>query len=198
MFGDPVTNPMGWEVLMLKDIATEKLSYGSGASSTNYDNEIRYVRITDITDNGELNNDIVSPSEYDEKYLLRDGDILFARSGATVGKTFKYSEKWGICIYAGYLIRLIPDTNMVLPDYIFAYTKTDYYQEFVKLNQRTVAQPNINAQQYGDLGICVPPLSLQNRFAEFVKQADKSSFEIRRTIDELEATYKAILRENLG
>ena len=175
MFGDPVMNPMEWEVSTLKDVAIDKLSYGLGASASDYNGETRYVRITDITDTGELNNDVVSPSQYDDKYLLHDGDILFARSGATVGKTFRYSEKWGKCVYAGYLIRLIPNIKKVLPDYVFGYTKTDYYQEFVRLNQRTVAQPNINAQQYGDLVICIPPLSLQNRFAEFVQQADKST-----------------------
>ena len=198
MFGDPVTNPMGWELSTLKNVTMEKLSYGSGAAATKYDNDVRYVRITDIIDNGELNNDIVSPSEYDEKYLLRDGDILFARSGATVGKTFRYSEKWGKCIFAGYLIRLVPNISKVLPDYVFAFTKTNYYQEFVKINQRTVAQPNINAQQYGDLTICVPPLPLQARFAGFVRAADKSKFALQRSIDELEATYKSLLRENLG
>ena len=177
MFGDPVLNPFGWEQTSLKEVAVGKLSYGSGASAAEYDGECRYVRITDITDNGELNDDIKSPDKYDEKYLLHDGDVLFARSGATVGKTFRYSEeKHGKSIYAGYLIRLIPNKEKVLADYVFYYTKTEYYVSFVKKAQRAVAQPNINAQEYGDLIICVPPIHLQKEFMAFVNQVDKLKF----------------------
>ena len=177
MFGDPVINPFGWEQVTLKEVAVGKLSYGSGASATEYDGKCRYIRITDITDSGELNNDVKSPDKYDEKYLLQEGDILFARSGATVGKTFRYSEeKHGKGLYAGYLIRLIPNKEKVIPDYVFYYTKTEYYASFVKKAQRAVAQPNINAQEYGDLTICVPPISLQKEFMEFVEQVTKLKF----------------------
>ena len=177
MFGDPVLNPYGWKQTTLKDVAVGKLSYGSGASAVEFDGTCRYVRITDITESGGLNDDIKSPDKYDEKYLLHDGDVLFARSGATVGKTLRYSsEKHGKGIYAGYLIRLVPNIEKVLPDYVFYYTKTEYYASFVKKAQRAVAQPNINAQEYGDLTICVPPINLQEDFMTFVTQVDKLKF----------------------
>lgn len=165
---------MQWPESTLKDICVGKLSYGSGAAATEYDGETRYIRITDITDTGELGKDIKSPSRIDEKYLLHEGDILFARSGATVGKTFHYKEKFGRSIYAGFLIRLIPDQSRVISDYVFGFTKSIYYEEFVKKTQRAVGQPNINAQEYGDLKICVPPLELQNEFSVFLEQIDKS------------------------
>ena len=174
MFGDPAKNDKGWKQTTLKEVAKGKLSYGSGASAVEYDGETRYIRITDITDNGELSEDRKSPSVVDEKYLLHDGDILFARSGATVGKTFLYRSTDGRGIYAGYLIRIIPNQDMVLPQYVFNYTKTDYYASFVRDCQRAVAQPNINAQEYGNLMICVPPIELQEQFTRFVEQTDKS------------------------
>ena len=177
MFGDPVENPYNWEQTTLKDIGIGKLSYGSGASACEYDGNIRYVRITDIDSNGVLNNDKVSPNAIDEKYILNDGDILFARSGATVGKSYRYKDSDGKCLYAGYLIRLVPNTELVLPDYVFYYTKTSYYERFVESNMKVVAQPNINAQQYGDLTICIPPLELQTVFLNFVKQTDKLKFD---------------------
>ncbi|MEJ9409036.1 restriction endonuclease subunit S, partial [Schinkia azotoformans] len=185
MFGDPLENPFGWEQVTLKDISKGKLSYGSGASATTYDGKTRYVRITDITDSGELNDDIKSPSIYEAIHALNEGDILFARSGATVGKTYCHNEKYGKCIYAGYLIRLIPDKEKVLPEYVFHYTKTDYYNNFVAINKRTVAQPNINAKQYGDLVICVPPLEIQNRFVELIHQTDKSKLSEHVTYNSL-------------
>lgn len=174
MFGDPAKNDKGWKQTTLKEVAKGKLSYGSGASAVEYDGETRYIRITDITDNGELSEDRKSPSVVDEKYFLHDGDILFARSGATVGKTFLYRSTDGRGIYAGYLIRIIPNQDMVLPQYVFNYTKTDYYASFVRDCQRAVAQPNINAQEYGNLMICVPPIELQEQFTRFVEQTDKS------------------------
>ena len=178
MFGDVVINSKNWEQATLKNVAIGKLTYGSGASAINFNGKIRYIRITDISNDGELNDDIKSPSICDNKYLLNDGDILFARSGATVGKTFCFNKKrYGEAIYAGYLIRMIPDKKRVLPIYVFYYTKTDYYMSFISKAQKAVAQPNINAQEYGDLKICVPPIELQQRFVDFVKQTDKSKFD---------------------
>ncbi len=186
MFGDPVENEKGWEVKKLGEIAADKLSYGSGASAIYYNGETRYVRITDITDNGELDNNMVSPSTIDEKYLLNDGDILFARSGATVGKTFLYTSKYGRCIYAGYLIRYIPDKDKVIPNYVFGLTKTQYYKSFIANNQKAVAQPNINAKQYGDLKIPLPPLPLQQTFAKRIEMIERQKGAITSAIKDLE------------
>ena len=88
------------ELIKLSEVAREKLSYGSGAKAVNYNDEVRYIRITDINENGQLKNEKVSPENIDDKYILKKGDILFARSGATVGKNYYYNlnEK---AIYAG-------------------------------------------------------------------------------------------------
>ena len=189
MFGDPIENPKGWEVKKLGEVAKEKLSYGSGASAVPYDNEIRYVRITDIKDDGELNCDIVSPNTYDDKYLLSDGDILFARSGATVGKTFLYKEKYGKCIYAGYLIRLIPNAKIVIPSYVYGFTKSPYYRSFVAKAQNAVAQPNINAKQYSELSIPLPPLPLQQSFASKIEGIERQKALIQQSITETETLF---------
>ncbi len=189
MFGDPITNPKGWETKKLGEVATQKLSYGSGASAIQYNGKIRYVRITDIREDGDLNSDIVSPDTFDEKYLLNEGDILFARSGATVGKTFQYKSRFGKCIFAGYLIRMIPNIEIVLPSFIFAYTKSSYYRSFVSKAQNAVAQPNINAKQYGDLLVPVPPISLQQEFAEKVEAIERQKALIQQSIDEVQTLF---------
>ena len=191
MFGDPMTNEKGWEVKKLGEVAKEKLSYGSGASAIHYNNEVRYVRITDIKDDGELNSDMVSPNIYDEKYLLNDGDILFARSGATVGKTFLYKAKYGKCIYAGYLIRLIPNTKIVLPSYVYGFTKSSYYRSFVAKVQNAVAQPNINAKQYSELSIPLPPLSLQQSFASKIEAIEHQKALVQQSITETESLFNS-------
>lgn len=195
MFGDPLVNPMRWEKVLLKDVSSAKLEYGSGAAAVPYDGKTRYVRITDITDVGGLNDDVVSPSIIDEKYILHDGDILFARSGATVGKTYLYRSNAGRCLFAGYLIRLIPKTNIALPEYIFHFTKTDYYKDIIASSQKTVAQPNINAQQYGSIRICLPPLELQQQFADFAQQVNKSKAEMQGKVFTLKQQKEAAIQK---
>lgn len=191
MFDDPVTNEKGWEVMKLGEISKEKLSYGSGASAIPYDGKIRYIRITDINNDGDLNEEKVSANIIEDKYILNNGDILFARSGATVGKTYCHKEKNGKCLYAGYLIRLVPDKNLVKPEYVFSYTKTSYYLSFVKNAQNAVAQPNINAKQYGNLLICLPPLPLQQQFAEKVEAIEHQKEMIKQSIKEVETLFNS-------
>lgn len=186
MFGDPVENEMGWEVKKLKEIATEKLSYGSGASAVPFNTSVRYIRITDINEYGELKDEKVSPNIFEEKYLLAEGDILFARSGATVGKTYLHKRNEIPCIYAGYLIRLRPNEKLVLPNYVYYYTKSNYYKSFICANQRVVAQPNINAKQYGDLELPLPPLPLQHLFAQRIEQIEHQKSEVQKAITDLE------------
>ena len=186
MFGDPVENEKGWEVKKLKEIATEKLSYGSGASAVPFNTSVRYIRITDINEYGELKDEKVSPNIFEEKYLLAEGDILFARSGATVGKTYLHKRNKIPCIYAGYLIRLRPNEKLVLPNYVYYYTKSNYYKSFICANQRVVAQPNINAKQYGDLELPLPPLPLQQLFAHRIEQIEHQKSEVQKAITDLE------------
>ena len=189
MFGDPESSP--FPVKTLGELSRTKLSYGSGASAIPYDGRLRYVRITDIVENGTLNNDIVSPSTFDEKYLLHEGDLLFARSGATVGKTYMYRAADGDAIFAGYLIRVVPDTRFVLPNYLFSFTKTGFYRRFIGLNAQAVAQPNINAKQYGSLKVVVPPLDLQNEFAQKIEAIEKQKELVKRSIVETETLFNS-------
>ena len=198
MFGDPVENEKGWPLSTLLDISTGKLSYGSGASAIDYDGKIRYIRITDIDDNGSLRGEAASPSDYSDKYLLRDGDILFARTGATVGKTYLHKKENGNCIYAGYLIRLVPNKDLVLPEYVFGFTKTLYYKRFVALAQKAVAQPNINAEQYGSLLIVVPPISLQQAFATKIEAIERQKVSINASIAETQKLFDYTMDKYFG
>ena len=194
MFGNAEINDRNWQKASLRSIATEDLSYGSGEASSPYDNKIRYIRITDIDQYGNLNNDKMSASFVEDKYMLHEGDILFARSGATVGKTYLYHEKDGKCLYAGYLIRLIPNTTKVTPEYVFYFTKTSYYEKFVAdASLGNTAQANINAQQYSDLQIMLPPLALQENFSVYAQSCDKLKFEAQERLEELNVAREDII-----
>ena len=187
MFGDPEQS--SYNIIPLSKLSNNKLSYGSGASAIPYNGEIRYIRITDIKEDGKLNTEAVSPSIMEDKYILNEGDILFARSGATVGKTYLYKESDGKAIYAGYLIRFIPNKEQVLPTYIYYYTKTDYYKTFISKSAQAVAQPNINAQQYGSLMVPIPPLPLQHQFASKIEAIERQKELIKQSISETETLF---------
>ena len=179
-FGNPEYNEKGWSFSSLKDISLTKGEYGSNKPAINYNGGYRYIRITDITTNGELKEAKVGVSDEEieaQKYLLKENDILFARSGATVGKNFFYNKKYGKCIFAGYLIRFQLNVHLVLATYLKKFLETNYYWNWVKNCQNIVAQPNINAKQYGeDLKIMLPPIELQNKFAERIEKIEKLSF----------------------
>lgn len=198
MFGDPKLNKKKWKKQKLNDVCLRKGEYGSGSSAISYDSDKpRYIRITDIRDDGSLNDDIVAPSNPDdyEKYRLNEGDILFARSGATVGKTYLHSEKNGYCIFAGYLIRFVPDTSKINPKFLFHFTRTQYYKQWVMSKQNIVAQPNINAKQYGEeLFIICPPLELQNRFAKIVEEIEAEKELLQKSMVELQNNFNSLMQ----
>ena len=165
------------------EVSLGKGEYGAQSASAEYTpDRPRYVRITDINDDGTLNNDVVSSINHsdDDQYRLRYGDFLFARMGATVGKTYAFRE--GNQIYAGYLIRYKLDLTQIHPLYLFWYTRLNEYWDWVKLNQSGAAQPGINAKKFGSLRIPVPPIDIQNRFVAFVAEVDKSKFRIQKSL----------------
>ena len=148
--------------LPLKDIIIGKPKYGASYKTIHKTSDVRYIRITDINEDGSLTDDIVSADGFDNQYLLQDGDFLIARSGNTVGKTFLYQSNFGKAIYAGYLIKFILDRNIINPKYMLYYTKSSIYKRWINSNMRVSAQPNINSEQYLFSPIIVPGICVQN------------------------------------
>jgi len=155
-----------WEVKPLGELCLAKPEYGANVSAKDYVEGLpRYVRITDIDDAGNLmNDDKKSISKEDAKhYLLSPGDIIFARSGATVGKTYMYLPEDGECAYAGYLIRFRLNQSKLLTRFLFHVTKSSIYNAWVRDMLRAGAQPNINAKEYSSYNVQRPPLEEQKR-----------------------------------
>lgn len=181
------------------EVSLGKGEYGAQSASAEYTpDRPRYVRITDINDDGTLNNDVVSSINHsdDDQYRLRYGDFLFARMGATVGKTYAFKE--GNQIYAGYLIRYKLDLTQIHPLYLFWYTRLNEYWDWVKLNQSGAAQPGINAKKFGSLRIPVPPIDIQNCFVAFVAEVDKSKLAVKQSLEKLETLKKSLMQQYFG
>lgn len=190
----------GWEEKTLKEVSEIAGEYGLNASSKPFDG-VRYLRITDITDFGYLNDDKVSANVEDGKKQdeLVEGDILFARTGATVGKTLVYRKDFGDCLFAGYLIRYRLKKDCILPRFIHYITHSKEYYKWVETNQEAAAQPNISAKKYNMLFIRYPNIDVQHRI---VSHLDSLSSTIRKleelqqkTLAECDALKQAMLRE---
>ena len=179
------------EYIPLKNVCLRIGEYGSNTPATDYDGSVRYLRITDINDDGSLGNEIVSPSTIEEKYYLQTNDFVFARTGNTVGKTYLHTS--GKMIYAGYLIRYKLDETCVLPKFLLAYTHTSLFWDWVSKMKKVGAQPNISAQQYNELPIPRAEIASQQRFVSIAEQADKSKFELKRAIEAIDKVIKSLI-----
>ena len=123
---------------------------------------------------------------------------MFARTGATVGKSFRYHTSDGRCLYAGFLIRVVPNQLLVRPDYLWFFTKSPKYKTFVQNSMKVVAQPNINAKQYGDLELYVPSLNEQDSIISIFSTI-KATIELRQQqLQALDDLVKARFVEMFG
>ncbi|MEO6047374.1 MAG: restriction endonuclease subunit S [Candidatus Kapaibacterium sp.] len=163
--------PVGWEVNKMKFLTIGHPQYGANeaAEDTNHD-QPRYIRITDIDDSGSLRKDTFRSLSEDiaKPYILKHGDILLARSGATVGKSFIYDESWGRACYAGYLIRFRIDQSKALSKFIYYFTQSESYRNWLSgiFIQSTIQ--NVSADKYANLFISTPPLSEQRIITTFL------------------------------
>ncbi|MCT7291444.1 restriction endonuclease subunit S [Rhodococcus sp. PAE-6] len=189
-------------MVTLGELAATSPQYGVGLSSREWTpGRPRYIRITDIQDDGELTGSKVAPDGSKEdwqKALLKPGDLLFARSGATVGKTYLHREVDFDAVYAGYLIRFQFDADRVIPEYVFRYTQSVQYRSWVAASQRAVAQPNVNAKQYASLAIPLPPLEVQRRVVEILSHADTLRAKRREAIARLDELAQSIFIDMFG
>lgn len=186
----------GWEEKTLGELCAP-LTYGMNAAATKFDGENRYIRITDIDDKTHalLPNDIVSPSgELDDKYLVKKGDILLARTGASTGKSFLYHPKDGKLFYAGFLIKAHVLSSS--DDYfIYSQTLTDRYWKWVKTASMRSGQPGINANEYASYSFAVPSLPEQRKIADFLSAVDDVIAAQQAEVDAWEQRKKGVMQK---
>ena len=183
--------PEHWEVKELKRLLVEPLQYGANEPAELDDPTFpRYVRITDIDEAGVLRDETFRslPPEVAAPYLLEDGDLLLARSGATVGKSFLYRPDWGTCAYAGYLIRARVDAQSADARFVRYFTATSAYWEWLDSTYIQATIQNVSAERYASLTIPVPPVHEQHAIVAFLER------ETARVTDLVERAEAAIER----
>ena len=185
-----------WEQRKLGDVATS-FDYGLNAAATEYDGQNKYLRITDIDDETHrfLKSDLTTPLADLEKsacYLLKEGDLLFARTGASVGKTYLYRQFDGIVFFAGFLIRARIGED-VDPEFVYQATLTDAYRKYVVIASQRSGQPGVNAQEYANYRIMLPSKTEQHQIGMALRSIDSLITLHQRKYDKLCVVKKSML-----
>ncbi|WP_456081415.1 restriction endonuclease subunit S [Mediterraneibacter sp.] len=186
-----------WEQRKLGDIASS-FEYGLNAAAKEYDGENKYIRITDIDDcTHEFLTDSLTSPDIDltgtDNYKLTEGDILFARTGASVGKSYIYRNSDGLVYYAGFLIRARIKEDYDA-EFVFQNTLTDRYNKYIAVTSQRSGQPGVNAQEYAEFEIKVPQKEEQIKIGTYFRNLDHLITLHQQKCDELRNIKKFMLQ----
>ena len=180
------------EKTTLGNIATG-LDYGMNAAAKSYDGENKYIRITDIDESSSTydEKDIVSPDgTLSDNYLVKERDILLARTGASTGKTYLYRKSDGKLYYAGFLIRANVTTHN--PYFVFSQLHTHRYWRWVSIMSARSGQPGINSQEYSSFPVFTTSIQEENKIAKLLSLLDDRISTQNKIIDKLQSLIKGI------
>lgn len=195
--GKVVVDKNKWRKSKLSDVASG-FDYGMNAAAKEYDGKNKYIRITDIDDVSHKFNsiDLVSPNaELEDKYRVNEGDILFARTGASTGKSYLYDKKDGVLYFAGFLIRVhvLKDD----PFFIYVQTLSSKYQNWLKKMSMRSGQPGVNAEEYKKLPILVPTLPEQNAITEVLFATDEELSLLKQQLENYKMQKQGLMQKLL-
>lgn len=169
--------------------------YGLNASGIDYDGEHKYLRITDIDEitHTFTPEDLTSPSEYSDEYLLKENDIVFTRTGASTGKTYLYDPKDGDLYYAGFLIKFhVKGENA---KFIFYQTCTHEYEKWVHVMSTRSGQPGINSEEYSSMKIKLPCKEEQQKIADCLSSLDNLIQNQQKIVTNWQQRKKGLLQQ---
>ena len=189
----------GFSVIKLKHLLKEPLMYGANETGITFDENLpRYIRITDITMDGKLKDTgkLSLTEDAAENYILQNNDVLFARSGASVGKAFIYKETYGRSAFAGYLIKASIDEKL-LADYLFFYTQSSLYEEWKKQIFVQATIQNIGADRYNILHVVLGSIEEQQEIVNYLEikcaEIDKLITDKTHLLEEMESYKKSVI-----
>ena len=190
-------------VWKLKYLLQSPMMYGANESGEMYsENSVRYIRITDITMDSQLKDteeNLYLSTEKAQPYLLKDEDVLFARSGGTVGKSFIYKSEYGLSAFAGYLIKAECDKEKLLPEYLFFYTQSSLYELWKNMIFIQATIQNIGANKYSNMEIIIPSIEGQHKILNYLKgkcgQIDRLIAIKQEKIEKLQEYKKSLIYE---
>jgi type I restriction enzyme S subunit len=189
-----------WEVRWLGECLTAQPDYGINAPAVPYSDRLPvYIRITDISEDGRFAPEglvsVNSPTA--SQYYLNIGDLVFARTGASVGKSYLYNEHDGPLIFAGFLIRVRPDITRLIPAFLATYVETSRYWNWVRMISMRSGQPGINGNEFAKLPIPLPSLLEQTAIATILSDMDAEIAALKARRDKTRALKQGMMQELL-
>ncbi len=184
-----------WEEKKLGDVCSN-ISYGMNAAATAYDGQNKYLRITDIDESSNgLNADkFTSPDgKLEDKFRVKEGDLLFARTGASVGKSYLYRKSDGILYFAGFLIRF--HVKNAIPAFVYLQTQSSKYDKWVRVMSMRSGQPGINAEEYKTFEIPFPCIEEQQKIANFLSGIDSKIEQVNGELVKTQEFKKGLLQQ---
>ena len=201
LFGDPILNPKGWEMVAVGDIVTD-VRYGTSKPAVE-GGKYPYLRMNNLTSDGHLDlKDLkyidISDDEI-EKCVVRKGDVLFNRTNSIelVGKTAVFDMPEDMVI-AGYIIRVRLNEKL-LPEIFSQYMNLEAIKSILRgMAKGAVNQANINAQELQSIKVYIPSMELQNQFVEMKEQVDKSKVKVQKALDETQKLFDSLMQQYFG
>ena len=187
----------GWKEYILGDFLLEQPRYGINAPAVPFLEELpTYIRITDISENGcFLPNPKVSVNHGAiNDFYLNIGDLVFARTGASVGKCYKYKEKDGKLVFAGFLIKVSPDQTRLSSDFLFQFTFTQQYWKWIDLTSTRSGQPGINSKELASMELYLPVKDEQQKIADCLSSLDDLIEATAQKVRALEKHKKGLMQ----
>jgi type I restriction enzyme, S subunit len=184
-----------WKEVCLEDIS-EKVMYGMNAAATTFDGVHKYIRITDIEENSRsfVPNPLSSPDgTIEDKYKLVENDIVFARTGASVGKSYLYNKLDGDLYFAGFLIKF--SITKGHPYFVYTQTLRDLYNKWIQLMSMRSGQPGINAEEYKSFTFNTTELSEQTKIANFLSSVDDKLSQLKKKKSLMEQYKKGVMQK---
>ncbi len=202
MFGDPAKNEKGWELSCIRGLV-KNAQYGTSEKAFTQPSEYPILRMNNITYSGEWDfSDLkyINLSENDKaKYMVHKGELLFNRTNSKemVGKTAAYRENYPMA-FAGYLIKLTPNERSN-NEFLSAFLNSEYGKLVLRsMAKCIIGMANINAKELGSIRIYVPPIDLQNRFAEIVIQIENQKALVKQSIAESQNLFNSLMSRYFG
>ena len=187
-----------WKECILGNCLLEQPRYGINAPAVPFQKELpTYIRITDISEDGyflpnpkvSVNHDAV------DNFYLGIGDLVFARTGASVGKCYKYRKEDGKLVFAGFLIKVSPDQTRLSPDFLFQFTFSQLYWKWVDLTSTRSGQPGINSKEFASMMLYLPTKDEQQKIADCFSSLDELIEATSRKVEILKEHKKGLMQQ---
>lgn len=192
--------PEDWDVKALSSMLNATPSYGINAAAVPLVGNLPvYIRITDISEDGYFkpSKRVGVNSPLSDLYKLQIGDLVLARTGASVGKSYLYRESDGELVFAGFLIRVSPNEKKLISEYLSHYLKTDKYWAWVTVNSMRSGQPGINGNEFGSLPLPVPSTEEQTAIAIILSDMDNEIQALEQRLAKTRQIKQGMMQELL-